>query len=68
MRTTVNIADDLLAKAKQFSGESENPELIRRAVKFIIAREKAIRHAERTGNRQDMRDTMRKLYDNEVDK
>lgn len=41
MRTTVIIADDLLASAKQFSGESENPELIRRAVKFIIAREKS---------------------------
>lgn len=68
MRSTVTIADDLLEKAKQFSGESENPELIRRIVRFIIAWEKAFRHAERTGNRQDMRDTIKKLYDDEVDK
>lgn len=53
MRTTVTIADDLLEIDKQFPEESENPELISRAVRFIIAREIAFRHAERTGNRQD---------------
>ncbi len=67
MRTTVTINDDLLAKAKKFSGVSENSKLIRQAIRFIIAKEKAVRYAEQTGNRKDLRDMMFQLYDSKVD-
>ncbi len=68
MRTTVTIKDDLLAKAKEFSGVSKNTELIRRALLFVIAKEKAVRYAEQTGNLHDMTDMVYKLYDDVVDK
>lgn len=68
MRITVTIKDDLLSKAKEFSGVSKNPELIRRAILFIIAREKAARYSEQTGNLHDMTDMVTKLYDDVVDK
>ena len=37
MKATVTIDDDLLFRAKTFSGISENPKFIRRAIEYIIA-------------------------------
>jgi hypothetical protein len=39
MRTTVTIDDELLAKAKEYTGIAETPALIREAIKLLIARE-----------------------------
>ena len=63
MRATVTIDDDLLSRAKEFSGISENPKLIRRAIEYIIAYEQAIARANETGNFDDMRLTVQRLYD-----
>jgi Arc/MetJ family transcription regulator len=41
MRTTVTIDDDLLAKAKQFTGIDATPALIRHALESLVRREAA---------------------------
>ena len=63
MRTTLTIDDDLMERAKEFSGISENPELVRRAIEYIIAFEKGNALARETGNIDDVRLTVRKLFD-----
>ena len=65
MKATITIDDDLLFRAKTFSGISENRKLIRRAIEYIIAYEHAVARAEETGNFDDMRITVLRLYDNE---
>lgn len=64
MKTIVTIDDDLLARAKEFSGVSENPKLIRRAIEYVIAYEKAVLRAEETNDFGEVRRTVRRLYDN----
>lgn len=39
MRTTLNLDDDLVAKASELTGIEEKPALIREALKALIARE-----------------------------
>jgi Arc/MetJ family transcription regulator len=43
MRTTLAIDDDLLAKAREFTGLTENAALVREALKALIQREAARR-------------------------
>ena len=45
MRTTINLDDELLEKAKAYSGINEIPALIREALKRLIEREAARRLA-----------------------
>jgi Arc/MetJ family transcription regulator len=45
MRTTLNLDDDLMAKAAELTGIEEKPALIREALKALIAREAARRLA-----------------------
>lgn len=42
MKATITIDDDLLFRAKTFSGISENPKLVKRAIEYIIAYEHAV--------------------------
>ena len=45
MRTTLNLDDELMAKAAELTGIAEKPALIREALKALIAREAARRLA-----------------------
>lgn len=45
MRTTVTLDDDLLAKARRLTGQTETPALLREALLALIAREGARRLA-----------------------
>jgi len=45
MRTTVNLDDELVAKAAEMTGIEEKPALLREALKALIAREAARRLA-----------------------
>ena len=50
MRTTVNLDDELLAKARQLSGIAERTALIHEALRALIARESARRLARLGGS------------------
>ncbi len=50
MRTTVNLDDALLAKARQLSGIGERTELLHEALRALIARESARRLARLGGS------------------
>ena len=39
MRTTINLDDDLLAEAQQYTGISEKTEIVREALRALIERE-----------------------------
>ena len=45
MRTTITIDDELLAKAKRYTGIEETPALVREALKSLVEREAARRLA-----------------------
>ena len=45
MRTTITIDDELLAKAKRYTGIEETPALVREALKSVVEREAARRLA-----------------------
>lgn len=45
MRTTVNLDDELMAQATEYTGIAETPALLREALKALIAREAARRLA-----------------------
>ena len=49
MRTTLNIEDDLLAKAQRLSGLKERTALVREGLKALIERESARRLAQLGG-------------------
>lgn len=68
MKTTVTIDDDLLARAKKFSGVTEDPELIERAIEYVIAYEKALLRGEEMNDYDEVRKTVRRLYDKIDDK
>lgn len=53
MRTTINIDDDLLAKASMLTGITDRTPLIRESLKAIIARESARRLALLGGSMPD---------------
>ena len=50
MRTTVTLDDELVAKAMAYSGIKEVPELMREALKRLVAREAARRLAKLGGS------------------
>ncbi len=54
MRTTVTLDDELLAKAKEYSGIKENSALINEALKSIVRREAARRLARLGGTEPGM--------------
>ena len=53
MRTTINLDDDLLAKASMLTGITDRTPLIRESLKAIIARESARRLALLGGSMPD---------------
>ena len=63
MKTKITIDDDLLARAKQFSGISENPQLVKRALEYIVAYEKALLRAEEMQDFGEVGRTVQRLYD-----
>ena len=54
VRTTVNIDDELLAKAEKLTGITERATLIRRAVEVLVEREAARRLAKLGGSMPDL--------------
>lgn len=55
MRTTLNIEDELLAKAQQVSGLKERTALVREGLKALIERESARRLAQLGGTEPQLR-------------
>lgn len=62
MRTTLNLDDDLLAKAAELTGIEEKPALIREALKALIAREAARRLALLGGSQPDLKAPPRRRF------
>jgi len=54
MRTTVNLDDDLLARAHEVTGISERTALIREALTALVQREAALRLARLGGTEPDL--------------
>jgi Arc/MetJ family transcription regulator len=54
MRTTVTIDDELWQDAKEYSGISENSDLIRKALRDLVAREAGRRLAALGGTMPDL--------------
>jgi Arc/MetJ family transcription regulator len=52
MRTTVTIDDEVLAKAKEFSGITENSALVKEALRVLVERERAMRAERLSGNKR----------------
>ena len=63
MKTSVTVDDDLLRRAKMFSGIENNPKLIQRSIEYIVAYEKAKRRAREMNDYHEVRRTVRRLYD-----
>lgn len=62
MRTTLNLDDDLMAKAAELTGIEEKPALIREALKALIAREAARRLALLAGTEPNLRAPPRRRF------
>ena len=60
MRTTINLDDDLLAKASMLTGITDRTPLIRESLKAIIARESARRLALLGGSMPELQVTPRR--------
>jgi len=54
MRTTLNIDDDLLARAREFTGETEKTALVHLGLKALIERESARRLAAMAGTMPEL--------------
>lgn len=54
MRTTINLDDDLLARAQQMSGLTERTQLLREALLALVQRESARRLAKLGGTQPTM--------------
>ena len=67
MRITATIDDEKVKGAKEITGIEQNSKLVLRALHYIIAYEEAILHAEKTGNRFDVRQNIRRVYDKDED-
>lgn len=63
VKTTIKVDEELITKLKKYTGIDETPKLVQRAVRYIIAYEEAVLQAEKTGKREDLRNTIRRLYD-----
>lgn len=55
MRTTIAIDDELLAKARKYSGIEETAALVRHALTLLVQREAARRLARMGGTQPDLR-------------
>jgi Arc/MetJ family transcription regulator len=55
MRTTLNIDDDLIARASELTGIKEKTALVRMGLEYLIARESAKRLAKLGGTAKDLR-------------
>jgi Arc/MetJ family transcription regulator len=62
MRTTVNLDDDLLAKARAMSGLKENGPLLKAALEALIQREAGIRLGKMGGSAPDIEDIPRRRF------
>ena len=60
MRTTLNIDDELLAKAQRLSGLKERTALVREGLKALIERESARRLAQLGGTEPRLRSAPRR--------
>ena len=63
MRTTLNIEDELLAKAQRVSGVKERTALVREGLKALIERESARRLAKLGGTEPQLRPVSRRRSD-----
>ena len=54
MRTTLNIDDDLLARARELTNITTKPALIREALRALVERESARRLARLGGSQPDL--------------
>jgi Arc/MetJ family transcription regulator len=63
MRTTLNIEDELLAKAQRVSGVKERTALVREGLKALIERESARRLAKLGGTEPRLRPVSRRRSD-----
>jgi hypothetical protein len=63
MRTTVNLDDTLLTKARDLSGLRENGPLLKAALEALIQRESGIRLARLGGTQPDLQDIPRRRSD-----
>jgi Arc/MetJ family transcription regulator len=55
MRTTINIDDQILARASELTGIKEKTALVRMGLEYLIARESAKRLAKLGGTAKDLR-------------
>jgi Arc/MetJ family transcription regulator len=62
MRTTVTLDDELLADAKKYTGINETSELIRKALREMIAKEAARRLARLGGSAPDLEAPPRRRF------
>lgn len=60
MRTTLALADDLLATAKRYTGLKEKSALVREALRVLIERESARRLAALGGSEPDLKPVTRR--------
>lgn len=65
MKTAVIVDNETVEGAKELTGITQNSELVHQALNYIIAYEKAVRHARKTGDFHDIRRVVHRLYDNE---
>ena len=63
MRTTIALDDDLIAKAKAYTGLDEKTALVREALKALIQREAAKRLANLGGSQPGIKGTPRRRQD-----
>ena len=62
MRTTLDLDDDLLADARELTGLSETTDLVREAMKALIARESARRLAGLGGSQPHLASAQRRRH------
>ena len=60
MRTTITLDDEMVEKAKSYTGIKETPALIREALKKLIEREAARRLARLGGTMPDLKRIVRR--------
>ena len=63
MRTTITIDDELLEKARRYTGVAETPTLIRLALEGLVQREAARRLAQLGGSAPDLVAPPRRRFD-----
>ncbi|MCJ9672655.1 MULTISPECIES: type II toxin-antitoxin system VapB family antitoxin [unclassified Neorhizobium] len=63
MRTTITIDDELLDKARKYTGVTETPTLIRLALEGLVQREAARRLAQLGGSAPDLVAPPRRRFD-----